>query len=503
MRWTDAIALAVLAIVVAALSVGSVRLDSATMDEPAHIANGILKLQERWMDFFREQPPLMNSMSALPVFAAGYRIQPRSKSENHWVAGRRFLYRSGYDAYRILFLARLPTIALFVALVLVVYWFVLRQTASPMWALGAAALTAFCPNLMAHGRLATVDMALTFFAFSASALLLVLLERPSAAIAVLLGVATSAAILSKVSGLILGPYFVIVIAMSWRKIDWKLLAVACVSAIAFFFAFMFAVGSANPIADYIANIAAIRNWYAHGNELPSFFLGRFSSGSWPMYYPVAFLLKTTLPAILLVVLALTRPRRAVPLVAFVAIFFVAAMLGNLALGVRYILPVYPFLYAAVAIALARETRAVAIAVVVLIAWHAGENIAGYPGYISYFNELIGSPRNADKFLIDSNLDWGQDLRRLDFWCREHGVQSITVHYFGGGDPQYEIRSARPAVILAPVPRLPRGWFALSRHFYRLSFDPEVFGIDYDAYLEAQHARYVATVGGSIDVYRVE
>ena len=121
----------------------------------------------------------MNSLSAVPVVLAGYRVPPSWKGRNHWVVGRRFLYYSGYDAHRILFLARLPTIALFAALCIVDYWFVLRQTASRAWALAAAALTGFCPNLMAHGRLATVDLALTFFAFSATVLLFRVLDRPT------------------------------------------------------------------------------------------------------------------------------------------------------------------------------------------------------------------------------------------------------------------------------------------------------------------------------------
>ncbi len=171
--------------------------------------------------------------------------------------------------------------------------------------------------------------------------------------------------------------------------------------------------------------------------------------------------------------------------------------------------IYPFLHAATAIAISKpktEDRGprTALLVAILLLWHIGENVVTYPSYIAYFNELIGSRANADKFLIDSNLDWGQDLRRLDAWCRDHKVSQITVHYFGGGDVDYEIRSAKPLVLDSPKPGLlPKGYFALSRHFYRLSFDPNVFGIDYDTYLAASRARYVTTIGGSINIYRVE
>ena len=534
MRSSD-IALVALVIVVVALAIGSVRLDSATADEPAHIANGVIKLTEGWLNFFREQPPLMNSLSAAPAVLAGYRVQPGWKGKDHWVVGRRFLYYSGFDAHRILFLARLPTIALFAALCIAMYVFVLRQTSSGWWALLAAALTGFCPNLMAHGRLATVDFALTFFSFTATALFLALIKRPRTTTSILLGVSTAAAALSKISGLILGPYFLVIllIAFAMRRVANRKrligsLVIAAVAALVFFEAFMlFETSTAYareqypttprmlvPFADYIASVLTIRTWYTRGHSLPQFFLGRFSFDSWPEYYPVAFLLKTTLPAILLFVIALVvglrkRSFEFVALLTFVALFFIIAATGHLALGIRYVLPVYPFIYAATTIAISQprpEARGPRPAVIValLLAWHIAENVAAYPSYIAYFNEAIGSRANADKFLIDSNLDWGQDLRRLDRWCVENRVSQITVHYFGGGDVDYELRSAKPLVLYAPRPGLlPKGYFALSRHFYRLSFDPQVFGIDYDTYLAASRARYVTTIGNSINIYRVE
>ncbi len=531
MRSND-IALVALVVIVVALAIGSVRLDSATADEPAHIANGVIKLTEGWLNFFREQPPLMNSLSAVPVVLAGYRVPPGWKGQDHWVVGRRFLYYSGFDAHRILFLARLPTIALFAALCVVMYVFVLGQTGSRAWALFASALTGFCPNLMAHARLATVDFALTFFAFSAAVLFIALIVRPRITTAILLGVVTAAAALSKISGLVLGPYFValLILAFAMRRVDdpkrlMKMLAIAAVAALLFFEAFMLLETSAAyareqypttprllvPFAEYIANVQTIRTWYTRGHSLPQFLLGRFSYDSWPEYYPVAFLLKTTLPAIVLFVIALVvgirrRSYEFLALLAFVAIFMIIAATGHLALGIRYVLPIYPFIYAATVIALnnAQFRKSGLFFVTALCLWHIGENFITYPAYIPYFNELIGSRANADKFLIDSNLDWGQDLRRLDAWCRDNKVSAMTVHYFGGGDVDYDVRSAKPLILYAPRPGLlPKGYFALSRHFYRLSFYQPLFGIDYETYLAASRARYVTTIGGSINIYRVE
>ncbi len=537
-RGVGAATVLLLILVVVALSIASARLDSATWDEPSHIVNGMVRIQERWPAFFREQPPLMNTLTAAPLAVAGYRVEPGWKTSNYWAAGRHFLYRSGYSANRILFLARLPTIALFAALCLVVYWFVARGTGSAGWALVATALTGFCPNLMAHGRLATVDLAVTFFAFTSTALLLTLIDGPSWPLGILFGLTTAAAVMAKVSGLILPPYFVAVIvaALVMRRIAqpgrfFAVLAAGAVAGLVFFEAFTLAEASdayvretypalqgpvarlAVPFVEYATNIRAIQGWYEHGLGLPQFFLGRFSEHSWPSYYPVAFLLKTTIPAMLLLVLATVLGFTSgaarftwITLFGFAAVFFAIATTSHLALGVRYVLPVYPFLYAGIPFALQakRAPNGFILVVAMLVVWHAGENLANYPGYISYFNELIGPRRNADKFLVDSNLDWGQDLRRLHFWCVDHGVSQIAIHYFGGGDVGFGLSPARVMVLNRPPTfPLPNGYFALSRHYYRMSFFRPLWGIDYDTLLAAQHARYVTTIGGSIYLYRVE
>ncbi len=517
---SGAAAAALLILIAVALSIASVRLDSATSDEPAYIGAGMIKLVEGRLDYFRDEPPLMNSLSVAPLVVAGYRLPPIwNLDSDHWAVGQRFLWRLGFDGHRMLFLARLPTIALFAALLLTMYWFVLRETGSVAAALLATALTGFCPNLMAHGRLATVDLALSFFSFLATALFLVVIETGSLGAAIAMGVASAAAVMSKTSGNLLGPYFLIVLIAALvvrrdqRKRILAMFGVAIISAVVFAEAFILAEARTwnvlVPFAEYAANIRAIHGWYSQAYRLPQFLLGQFSTSGWPQYYLVAFLLKTTIPAILLFVIALVIGARMrsftfIALLLFVVMFFAVAAAGHLDLGIRYVLPIYPFLYAGTAVVLGPRSSVLGWVVAVLLLWHVGENLVAYPSYISYFNELIGSPRNADEFLIDSNLDWGQDLRRLDAWCRDHHVTRLTLHYFGGADPGYDMQSARPLLLRGPgYGPLPKGWFALSRHLYRVSFAPGIWPADYDTYLAANHARYVATIGGSINVYAIE
>jgi hypothetical protein len=503
--------LILLAIMVATLAVGSMWEDSATADEAAHIAAGLLKAREGRLDIYATQAPLMEALIAAPLVVTGHRVPDawRQYGNRPWVAGHLLLYRASYDAQRILRLARLPAIALFLALCFAVFWFVRDTTGGDPAALAAFALTGFCPTLLAHGRLATVDMGVTFFAFGATVLLLRLLRNPSRGVAVATGIALACALATKVSGALLVPFFLIVIALWFvrkRILPSALWIAALTSIVAFMAVYLLLARSFDltlPFRAYLSEVRAVREFYV-ANPLPQFLLGEFSQKGWPHYYLVAIAVKTPLAALALLVLGLVRTRRfeAVVCVIFVAMFLLVSAFSSLNLGIRHVLPIYPFLYAACAISLSDASRNLRIAAGVLVAAHALTAVFAYPSYLSYFNPLIGSPRNADRILIDSNLDWGQDLRRLGRWARANHVELLRVHYFGAGNVEYELGNR---AVRWPAPRpepLPPGWFAVSRHFYRLSFLPARSPVDYDTYLRASGARYATTIGGSIDVYRV-
>jgi hypothetical protein len=518
-RW-----LAGLLLVAAVLAVASMWNDSATADEGAHIASGLLALTEGRLDFYATQAPLIEALEAAPVAIAGHRVPAEwTKIGNRpWVVGHLLLYRAGYDPHRILTMARLPVVAMFLALALLVYWFVAETTGSSWAGVAAFSLTAFCPTMLAHGRLATVDVGLALFAFLATVLFLQLLAWPGATVATLAGVAIACTLAAKVSGAIIVPYLLVLLIL-WtirtRATRWRYLLLAAVVSVAAFAAIFMLLGRSFdplfPFLEYLDEIRAVNRFYGDRYVLPQFLLGEFSRGGWPYYNLVALLVKTTIPALVLLfigaALAFRRPRfEVVAGLLFAILFLAVSAFSSLNLGIRHVLPVLPFLYSAAIIAIhdarrdARESerRVFNAVVAALLGWHAVTAIVAFPSYIAYFNPFIGSHRNADRVLIDSNLDWGQDLRRLAQWTRDHGIDVMRVHYFGAGSVEHEMGD-RGARWTAPRQELlPKGWFAVSRHFYRLSFDPTRSPIDYDRYLQASGAEFVTSIGGSIDVYRV-
>jgi hypothetical protein len=179
----------------------------------------------------------------------------------------------------------------------------------------------------------------------------------------------------------------------------------------------------------------------------AYLLGEISQDGFWSYFPVAFAVKTPAPTlILLVTLALSwlfgRQERSVNrwLVLPALIYFCLAVYSRFNLGLRHLLPVYPFLFVLCSGGAAELWRGGArlrrTGLAILGLWYVGSSASIYPHYLSYFNEFAGGAKNGHKILLDSNLDWGQDLKFLKQWMDRYHVRTIQMLYFGVGYPNY-------------------------------------------------------------------
>lgn len=132
---------------------------------------------------------------------------------------------------------------------------------------------------------------------------------------------------------------------------------------------------------------------------------------------------------------------------FVAIYWAASLIGSLNIGLRHILPTFAFTYILVVFGIknlvedvgkirANNYSPLRIVVTLLLGWFVVSSLLVFPHYIAYYNELAGGPANGYKIAVDSNLDWGQDLKRLADWTNKNNIGKLYLDYFGGGDPQY-------------------------------------------------------------------
>ncbi|HEX3358202.1 MAG TPA: phospholipid carrier-dependent glycosyltransferase [Tepidisphaeraceae bacterium] len=190
----------------------------------------------------------------------------------------------------------------------------------------------------------------------------------------------------------------------------------------------------------------------------TYLMGKVSDiGPW-YYFPCAMLFKTPLATLLLAAILLgrgawrtARSRQSLDnswnsrwtmicLWLPIAIYGFSAMQSNLAIGVRHVLPLYPFFYILMATALARwiekRGRAVVVLTSILLIGLTCESVLAWPDYISFFNIACGGARGGIGLLGDSNLDWGQDLPLLSQWQQKHPDVPLYLMYFGTADPTF-------------------------------------------------------------------
>jgi hypothetical protein len=137
-----------------------------------------------------------------------------------------------------------------------------------------------------------------------------------------------------------------------------------------------------------------------------------------------------------------------------------------------------------------------IAVALLLAWQAATVLRVHPSYIAYFNEIAGGPDGGAEWATDSNLDWGQDLRRLVKFMNARGIGEIQLNYFGSAEVDEYMGGRYRAIQRCSEPQ--PGWVAVSAFWYQSSRGrPEC---DYRRWLTNE--RLVTKIGYSIFVFHV-
>jgi hypothetical protein len=225
-----------------------------------------------------------------------------------------------------------------------------------------------------------------------------------------------------------------------------------------------------------------------GAERGAFLNGEYSTTGWPQFFPYAFLVKTTWPQLMAFALAgvvtvttwrnaamghavWTRVRadlyRVAPLAILFIVYWAFFIPSHLNIGLRHILPTYPALFIGAGLLARTAARRWLVAVALALAvWNAGESAWIRPHYLAYFNAFAGGPANGWRHLVDSSLDWGQDLPGLAAWLRREARpgEEVYVSYAGSDDAAYEGIRAHELALVYNFDR-PRPWFELGPGLY--------------------------------------
>lgn len=434
---------AVLASVLAASLLGRalIRASGPTYDEPVHLSAGFTDLVDgRYRLNALDHPPLGEMWAALPLL--GMRLD-RFSAHPAWIErqvyhfGDLFLYHNRVAADVLLGAARtwsLVTLTALVALALVAWAWRLEGPAAG-W--GAAVALGFCVPWFSNAALVTTDAPSAALFFASCALLAA--PRRTARTWALAGAAVGAALAAKFNMILLPALvgFALVTEARAEKTrraragDVALAVGVSIFVLALVYRFSFVSLWFDGLSATLSRLSQGRAAYLHGS---------YSSDGWWWYFPAAFILKTPLALLLLGGLgayaALRRPRAEAAWVLIPpAGYFVAALTSKTEIGYRHLLPVYPFvcLWAGLAAAwLWKRGAAARAGLAILGAWLAGSVLANAPHSLSYFNELALG--RGDRWLADSNLDWGQDLPALARELAARGNPPVVLSYFGAGDP---------------------------------------------------------------------
>ena len=558
-RWARAAAVAALLGLHYLMAVSAASQKSMTFDEMAHLTAGYTYWAFNDYRLHPENGNWPQRLGALPAVIGGAsfprRDQPAWTTSNVYALGDQYLYDSGNDAQTLLRNARAVMALLGVATGALIFGWASRLV-SPLGAWVSLLLFVFSPTMLAHDPLVTSDIAAAFFFMAATGAIWAALHRVTPMTVLGAGLLAAGCLLSKISGPILVPIALVLLAV--RLIGARPLAIglrrtiveysgrtkqlvvllgvlAVIALIAWTFlwasygfrytafavtptgkeAFLGQVKDQPGVVGGVLSLAEqfhlLPQAYIYASRLTvqfasvraAFLNGHFATTGWWWYFPYAFVVKTTIPAMIVGLLALaglvTRWRDAhaagtsveraktslyagTPLLALVGVYWVFAITSKLNIGHRHLLPIYPalcILAGAAAFWLqslvgrtpvdetqsrtarparrarghVRRTasiwpRAAGIATVALLAWHVTESVAVRPDYLAYFNELVGGPANGYLHLADSSLDWGQDLPALKRWLDREGLQRpgaglVYLSYFGTSRPEYYGIQATP------------------------------------------------------------
>lgn len=522
-----------------------------TWDEPAHIANGLQWWEKGRITHERLHPPLARIAMAAGPYFAGLRGSPGAP--DHWIDGNALLHQQGlYE--RNLALARLGILPFFVIASLVVAAWTAR-CAGRAASLVAAFLFGLLPPVLAHGGVASLDMACAALVCAALYAFVLWLEKPDVFHALFLGVVCGLAASAKFTAIVfLAAGFLAVLLLCWRfrplpvsrtrfsRRAFSGLVALSAAVISVWSVYRFSLGTIEEsgagenlqvVLVALGPAASLARAVATSLPLPAvdffwglfdvfcfrrdaghltYFLGGIGKRGWWLFYPVMLLVKTPVAFLLLTAIGLCaaiRSTASIPLFRSPIIPLAAA--GTVVVtgvfftphnGLRQILAVYPLLSVVAACGAARIFRRSRyaglsrFAAIALVGACAASSLKAHPDYLAYFNPLAGKEPSA--IAVNSDLDWGQDLKRLAKAARCRGIDRLSLQY--NGSKAIDMSSfPLPDSVELPAYERPQGWVAISRQ--KILLGTGVPPYDQFAWLATEEP--VEKIGGSMLLFRFE
>jgi hypothetical protein len=505
------------------MAVSAATQKSTTFDEILHLTLGYLYWTQPSSHLAAQNGILAQVWAALPLLVDHLQA-PQETGEapsnmGSWGEGYRFFYSMGNNPSTMLFQARTMISLLGAALgALIFLWS--RELFGAWGGFVSLLLFVFCPNMLAHGALATADMAAALGFFAATFSFWKLSHTVSWRNLLLSVLALCCLVLAKMSAVLILPIFFLILAVrffSRRPIEFQLfmnrilgdrfaragvwsvlLVLHLIGAVGILwlaynfqyiswnqetarlqilsspgFSFWSGTGMKAYFLQNIHQAGLLPPAYLEGlsyilqayDAWSAFLCGRYSVQGWWWFFPFAFLIKTPIASLLLFLFAFMAlvlwrwlphgwqaPKSAdprcpslydlSPLLILGGVYGVACLTSHLDIGLRYMMPIYPVFFVlagANVFWLMAEKSIFKIALTALLVGTMAESLCAWPNYLAFFNRFVGGSRNGYQYLVDSSLDWGQDLPSLHQWLKKNVPAAsrtpVYLSYFGTGDPK--------------------------------------------------------------------
>ena len=467
---------------------------SHTFDEPAHIACGMEWLEKHTYTYETQHPPLTRVMTALLPRMFG---SHGAGQNSMWDEGLAILFAHGPEDST-LALARMGMLPFFWITCWIVYastrWISGSNDGSAAAAVIAVFLATMTPTLLAHAGLATTDMGLTAMLLLAVYTGWRWMEEPVLWRAAVFGASTGLAGLAKFSTLPFLPSVALVALTIWLCFERPaigtlmklalargvhLLLAAIVASLVIWAGYRFSFGKTPgvsfsiPAPELFSGIAEVRKHNTSGHL--TYLLGAANTVGWPYFYVVALAVKTPLAVLALglpgLALLFSRKRFGtrgwmVPSV-ILGILMFASFFSQIKIGTRHVLPVFVMLAIAGGCAAVWIPRIVnqqgkqpglaQAAVALLLLSVSISSVSAHPDYLAYFNMIVNGKPEA--YLVDSDLDWGQDTKRLAQRLKDVGAKEVYFNQLAVGNLQKEYGFPPIHPLDVNGPQL--GWNAIS------------------------------------------
>ncbi len=489
---------------------------SPTYDEPVYVSAGYIYLKEGDMNWNSEHPPLIKEIVALPLIFMKiwnpFEDIAIKKEIGIWLFAEKFLI--GNDFHKIFTASRM--MIAFLSILLGIYLFIWSRELWGDWG-GLLSLFLYClsPNILAHSSIATLDLGSTCFTFIYFYYLYKTLKSAKTLFVIPAGIFLGFALLSKYSTIQIIPITIIILIIHYfyerntnrpgKNIFLHLATVLLSPILISIFIIILNYGLVFHKFSFMPYLNGLRNLSHILKKTEFYFCGKTSLEGWHSFYLITYLIKTPLTTLCLLIASiifLIKKKLFSFDVWFIIIpiisFFLIPSITKFSIGYRYILQAAPFIFILIgSICYDKEFFKPIITKIaftgLLFLYFINSQVTS-PDYISYFNELVGGPKNGYKYLVDSNLDWGQDLAEVQLYMNKKNIDFIHLDYFGSIKPEFYEINYEPI----PTNDYPIGIYAISATYLQ-----GLFVEDKDKYAKFKQMTPTDRIGNTIFIYEIK